>query len=118
VANLNCANTAGQYKGFFLHPATGLDQAKSRAPGVQFTDDIEYQIYGAMQGLESALNAVTGPLSRESFISTLSKGGIPAGIAPGAVYNGGSRFGGTTAFALRADCGPRQYVTLKEYKKR
>ena len=115
---LACRASANQYKGFYLHPATGLDQAKSRAPGVSFQDDIEYQIYGAMQGLEKAFNMVQGNLTREKFIAALSKGSIPAGIAPGAVYNGGSRFGGTSAFLLKSNCGGGQYQTVKEYKVR
>lgn len=45
----------------------------------------------------------------------MAAGAIPDGISPGAVYKGGSRFGGTSAFALRADCGSRQYVTVKQY---
>jgi hypothetical protein len=117
VANLACAAAAGRYKGFFLHPATGIDQAARRAPGVRFEDDIEYQIYGAMQGLEAAFNKVQGNLTREKFIAALASSAIPDGIAPGAVYNGGSRFGGTKAFALKADCGSRTYTTVGEYSK-
>jgi hypothetical protein len=120
VANLACAGAAAsgsQYKGWFLHPATGLDQARNRAPGVQFRDDIEYQIYGAMAGLEHAFNLVQGELTREKFIAALAGGDIPEKIAPGAVYRGGSRFGGTKAFALNADCGSRTYTTQGEYGK-
>ena len=118
VHGLACRATANQYKGFYLHPASGLDQAPQRAPGVTFQDDIEYQIYGAMAGLEAAFNQVQGNMTREKFISTLAKGSIPARIAPGAVYNGGSRFGGTTAFLLQSDCGGGRYKTVAEYKVR
>lgn len=117
VANLACGAAQGQYKGFYLHPATGLDQAAKRAPGVSFQDDIEYQIYGAMQGLEKAFNLVQGKLTREKFIAALRDGAIPEGIAPGATFKGGARFGGTAAYALKADCSVRQYKTVKRYDK-
>ncbi|MCW2615966.1 MAG: hypothetical protein JWN08_2960, partial [Frankiales bacterium] len=117
VARLACGAAAGQYKGFYLHPATGLDQAAKRAPGVSFQDDIEYQIYGAMQGLEAAFNKVEGTLTREKFIAALRGSSIPDGIAPGASYVGDVRFGGKAAFALKANCSTNQYATLKQYAK-
>jgi branched-chain amino acid transport system substrate-binding protein len=116
IGGLACRASGGTYKGFYLHPATGMDQAGKRAPGVQFQDDIEYSIYGAMQGLEKAFNQVQGNLTREKFIATLAKSSIPAGILPAAVYNGGSRFGGTAAFLLKSNCQTGQYQTVKEYK--
>ncbi len=70
-----------------------------------------------MAGLEKAFNLVQGKLTREKFIAALAKAEIPDGIAPGSVYKGGSRFGGKSAFALKADCSVRQYKTVKQYDK-
>jgi branched-chain amino acid transport system substrate-binding protein len=117
VGRLACSNTAGQYKGFFLHPSPGLDTAAKRAPGVQFQDDIEYGIYGAMQQLEQAFNAVPGKLTREKFIATSRNGSFPGGILSPAVFKG-QVFGGTAAFGLRADCNDQgRMKTLKTYAK-
>ena len=118
VGGLACDVSGGTYKGFYLHPVAGIDQAAQRAPGVNFKDDIEFSIYAAMQGLERAFNQVQGNLSRETFTATLAKSQIPGGIAPPAIYNGGSRFGGTTAYLLKSDCSDKKYNTVKEYKTR
>jgi branched-chain amino acid transport system substrate-binding protein len=117
VGRLACANTAGQYKGFFLHPSPGLDTAGKRAPGVQFQDDIEYGIYGAMQQLEQAFNAVPGKLTREKFIAASRAGSFPGGILSPAVFKG-QVFGGTAAFGLQTDCNNEgRTKTLKTYAK-
>lgn len=119
IVNLACTAAGGEYKGFYLHPGSGLDQAAKRAPGVQFRDDIEYLIYAAMAQLEHAFNQVPGKLTREKFISTLRNSAIPDLISPGASYKGGVRFGGKAAFGLKAQCSPNnnRSVTLKQYNK-
>jgi branched-chain amino acid transport system substrate-binding protein len=117
VGRLACTNTGGQYKGFFLHPSPGLDTAAKRAPGVSFQDDIEYGIYGAMQQLEQAFNAVPGKLTREKFIAANRQGGVQGGILNPAVFRG-QVFGGTAAFGLQTDCGnDGRTKTLKTYAK-
>jgi hypothetical protein len=80
-------------------PAPGHRPRPGRAPraGVSFQDDIEYQIYGAMQGLESAFNQVPGNLTREKFIATW-----PPAPSP----RGSRRERSTTAAA--ASAGPRR----------
>jgi hypothetical protein len=118
VANLACsANPA--YKAFYLHPSPSLNTAAQKAPGVTFKDDIEYSIYAGMESLKQAFDLVKGPLSREAFIDALAKSGTPGGILNPAIYNGGSRFGGTAAFAMKAVCSPNNnhYETTKVYKK-
>jgi hypothetical protein len=122
VANLACsAAQPEKYKGFYLHPATGLDQAAKRAPGVQFKDDIEYGIYAAMAGLEYAFNLVQGKMTREKFIAALRNAAIPDLISPGADFRGGARFGGKAAFGLKSSCGgtpeTNRYVTTDLYTK-
>jgi branched-chain amino acid transport system substrate-binding protein len=118
VANLACSANP-QYKAYYLHPSPSLNTAAQKAPGVTFKDDIEYGIYGAMESLKQAFDLVKGPLSRESFIAALAKSGTPGGIINPAIYNGGSRFGGTAAFANKAVCAPNNnhYETTKVYKK-
>lgn len=117
VGRLACANTGAQYKGFFLHPSPGLDTAAQRAPGVSFTDDIEYGIYGAMQQLEQSFNAVKGKLTREKFIAANRQGGVKGGILNPAIFRG-SVFGGTAAFGLKVDCNDQgRTKTLKTYAK-
>jgi hypothetical protein len=118
VANLACSANP-QYKAFYLHPSPSLNTAAQGAPGETFKDDIEYSIYGAMESLKQAFDLVKGPLSRESFISALAAAGTPGGILNPATYNGGSRFGGTAAFGMKAVCAPNNnhYETTKVYKK-
>lgn len=121
IVNLACSSSGNQYKGFYLHPGSGLDQAGQRAKGVQFKDDIEYLIYAAMAQIENAFNQVPGNLTREKFISTLRNSAIPDLISPGASYKGGVRFGGKASFALQAKCGgspqSNQSITKKQYNK-
>ena len=122
IVNLACNAAGGQYKGFYLHPGSGIDQAPQRAKVAQgfFKDDIEYLIYASMAQLEFAFNLVKGKLTREKFIATLRGAQIPDLISPGADYRGGARFGGKAAFALKASCGgtPATNIskTLKEYR--
>jgi branched-chain amino acid transport system substrate-binding protein len=124
VADLACrgaSTSAGSYKGFYLHPAPDKDTAQARAKGAPpFTDDIEGGIWGAMQGLEAAFNLVKGPLSRESFIQALAASRIPDGVAPGAVFNGQTRFGGTAALLNKITCASPdkgRVQTIATYKK-
>ncbi len=84
---------------------------------MQFQDDIEFQIYGAMQGLEKAFNLVQGKLTREKLHRRAGEGRDPGRHRPRRRVKGGSRFGGTSAFALKANCATRQYETVKQYLK-
>ena len=123
VADLACrgaSTSAGSYKGFYLHPAPDKATAQSKAKGAPpFTDDIEGGIWGAMQGLEAAFNLVKGPLSRESFIQALAASSIPAGVSPGASFNGQTRFGGTAALLNQITCngGTGVVKTIATYAK-
>lgn len=120
VADLACRGSAGRYKGFYLHPAPDKATAQAKAKGAPtFTDDIEGGIWGAMQGLEAAFNLVKGPLSRESFIQAVAAGSIPAGVSPGASFNGQTRFGGTAALLNQVTCngGTGVVKTIATYAK-
>jgi hypothetical protein len=124
VADLACRGGAAGYHGFYLHPAPDVAMAqglarKSAPDTPAFKDDIESGIWGGMQGLEQAFNLVKGPLSRESFIEALAKAGSPGGVLNPAVYNGGSRFGGTGAYVNKITCSGTSGVikTIANYKK-
>lgn len=120
VADLACRGGAASYRGFYLHPSPDKALAQSKAPGAPpFTDDIEAGIWGGMQQLEQAFALVQGPLSRESFIAALAKAGVPGGVNPPAVYNGGPRFGGTDAYANQITCSGTSGViqTIATYDK-
>ena len=120
VADLACRGGASGYRGFYLHPAPDKNTAQGKAPGAPpFTDDIEAGIWGGMQQLEQAFNLVQGPLSRETFIAANAKAGVPGGMLAPTVYNGGSRFGGTAAYANKITCnGPNGVIqTIGTYGK-
>ncbi|HUR06532.1 MAG TPA: ABC transporter substrate-binding protein, partial [Nonomuraea sp.] len=124
VADLACRGGASGYHAYYLHPAPDVAMsqqiARKSAPDTPaFKDDIESGIWGGMQGLEQAFNLVKGPLSRESFIAALAKAGTPGGVLNPAVYNGGSRFGGTGAYVNKITCNGATGVikTIANYKK-
>lgn len=111
IGSLACRGSGNQYKGEFLSPAPGLDQASKLAPGVQFADDIEFGIYATMQVLEQMLNAVPGPsFTRESFIKAVEGKTFQGAILPKSDFTKG-HFGGTAAYALKMNCGSGQHVT-------
>ena len=58
-----------------------------------------------------------GPLSRESFTQALAAGNAKGGVFGPANYNGGSRFGGSTAYANEADCTNRLSNTVGVYSR-
>lgn len=113
VANLACANSAGFFKGFYLSPYPGWDDRAKYAPGVQLDDDIEFTIYGVMQALHQMFDSVPAnqPLTRESFIAAVARGSYKGGIFNPAVFAGKTRFGGTKAYYLRANCDTRRWET-------
>ncbi len=124
VADLACRGGASGYRGFYLHPTPDKAQSqdlarKSAKDTPTFTDDIEAGIWGGMQGLEQAFSLVKGPLSRESFTAALAAGGSPGGVLNPAVYNGGSRFGGTGAYLNKITCSGTTGVikTIANYTK-
>ncbi|MBK5305993.1 MAG: hypothetical protein JJD92_04815 [Frankiaceae bacterium] len=124
VADLACRGGASQYHAYYLHPApdkaaSQIEARKFAKDTPDFTDDIESGIWGGMQGLEQAFNLVKGPLSRESFIAALAAAGVPGGVTNPAVYNGGSRFGGTGAYLNKITCNADKGVikTIANYKK-
>ena len=105
VADLACRGGAGGFKGFYLHPSPDKAMAQAAAKGAPaFTDDIEAGIWGGMQQLEQAFSLIKGPVNRQSFIAALAKAGTPGGVLSPAVYNGGSRFGGTGAYLNQITC--------------
>ena len=111
VANLAC-NTQG-FKGEFLSPYPGVDDAPKYTPGVTYADDIEFTIYGVMQLLDQMFQSIPAnvPLTRENFIATVARNDYRGGIFNPAKFKSGTRFGGTAAFYLKADCGKRRWVT-------
>ncbi len=116
VHGLACQGSANGYKGEFLSPYPGLDQASAIFPGVRFADDIEFGIYLTMAGIEQYLLATPGPsFTRESFIAGVQgKRFTPKGLFPSDFSKG--RFGGTGAYALKSDCtGQRRYTTNGKY---
>ncbi len=120
VTDLACRTGAAGYHGFYLAPSPDKSTAQKAAAGAPaFKDDIESAIWAAMQSLEQAFSLVQGPLSRESFTAALAKKGTPGGVLNPAVYNGGSRFGGSGAYVNQLTCnGPEGVVkTIANYKK-
>ncbi len=120
VGDLACRGGAAQYKGFYLHPTPDKAAAQRVAKGAPaFKDDIEAGIWGGMQQLEQAFALVKGPLSRESFTKALAAASVPGGVAAPVSYNGGSRFGGSAAYANKITCSGSTAVikTIATYKK-
>ena len=121
VGNLACQGSGGRYRGFYLHPTPDKDTAQKMAKGAPaFSDDIEAGIWSGMQQLEQAFALHNGPLNRESFIAGNAKGSVKGGVALPAVYNGGSRFGGTGAYLNKITCNGSSSViqTTATYRTR
>jgi hypothetical protein len=116
VVGLQACNVTGRaYKGEFLSPHPGLDEASGKAPGVTFADDAELSSYGSMQLLDQMLQAVPGPsFTREAFLDAVAGSSFAGGVHRPVSF-ASSRFGGTQAYALRMDCARRQHVTTGVY---
>ena len=121
VGNIACQGSRGSYRGFYLHPTPDTQTAQGKAQGApKFTDDIEAGIWSGMQQLEQGFALHNGPLNRQSFIAGNAKGSIKGGVALPAIYNGGSRFGGTGAYLNKITCNGTASVikTVATYKTR
>jgi hypothetical protein len=114
VANLACGGSKPlPFKGEFLSPYPGFNEAARYAPGVTFKDDIEFTIYGVMQLLDQMFQSVplSQPLTRENFIAAVAAHDYTAGIFNDVRFASGTHFGGTAAFYLKANCNTRQWET-------
>ena len=106
-----CKASGGQYKGEFLNPSPGLDQAQRVAPGVKFKDDIEFGIWGSMELVSQILSKVPGDgFTRERVISGTAGNGYAGGVFPKVSF-AKNRFGGSGAYALKSDCTDEKYNT-------
>ncbi|MFC6286615.1 ABC transporter substrate-binding protein [Nocardioides sp. GCM10027113] len=75
-------------------------------------DDIGAAIYGMEKLVGTMLQATGKDLSRESFMATIARvKTFDSGVYPPTSFT--SRFGGTAMHLLQADCGKREYVTVR-----
>jgi ABC-type branched-subunit amino acid transport system substrate-binding protein len=118
VANVGCPNLDGAV---FYSPFPGMDVMRGNSQFVAdyqasngaAPDDIGAAIYGVERVVAGMLAAAGQELSREGFMSTIAKvkkfdGG---GVYPPTNFT--SRFGGTAMHLLQADCGSREYKTVR-----
>ncbi len=112
IATITCGNPEYNGKGFYLSPFPGYDKRAQVAPGQDFADDIQMNIYGLQQLLDQAFQLVKGPLTREAFIEAIGKGSLAGGVYTPAAFNGKTHFGGTKAYTLKSNCNSRQYETV------
>lgn len=117
VASTACPQVGGA---LFYSPFPGMDvmrqdkafvsayQAKNNAN----PDDIGAAIYGMEKLVGTMLQATGKDLSRESFMATIARvKTFDTGVYPPTSFT--SRFGGTAMNLLKADCGKREYVTVR-----
>ena len=118
VASVGCPNIEGAV---FYSPFPGLDVMRGNSQFVAdyqasngaAPDDIGAAIYGIERVVVGMLTAAGQDLSREGFLAAVAKvkkfdGG---GIYPATNFT--SRFGGTAMHLLQADCGSREYKTVR-----
>ena len=75
-------------------------------------DDIGAAIYGLEKAVGAIFQATGKNLTRESFMSTIARvKNFQTGTYPPISF--GSRFGGTAANLLQADCDRSEYVTVR-----
>lgn len=105
----------------FYSPFPGLDVMRRNADFVRDyrakngadPDDIGAAIYGLEKVVVAMLQAGGENLSREGFLAGVAKKRtFETGVFPTARFD--SRFGGTAMHLLRADCGRREYVTVRQ----
>lgn len=119
VANVGCPNIDGAV---FYSPFPGMDVMRKNGQfvadyqasnGGAAPDDIGAAIYGIERLVAGMLTAAGQNLTREGFLATVAK---VKKFDGGGVYpqtNFASRFGGTAMHLLQADCGSREYKTVR-----
>jgi branched-chain amino acid transport system substrate-binding protein len=118
VANVGCPNIDGAV---FYSPFPGMDVMRQngqfvadyQASNGTAPDDIGAAIYGVERVVAGMLAAAGQELSREGFMSTIAKVKKFDGGGVYAPTNFTSRFGGTAMHLLQADCGSREYKTVR-----
>lgn len=117
VATATCPSLNGA---LFYSPFPGMDVMRKngqfvsdyQAKNGSAPDDIGAAIYGLEKIIVSMLQASGKDLTREGFMSTIAKQKtFNTGVFP--TTNFTSRFGGTAMHLLKADCGSREYVTVR-----
>lgn len=107
AAQLMCQFSSNAVNGAadVLAPFPGIDHATpdfKKAYGGSY-DDIEWSLWGLSSAVFQMLNASSGNLTRQNFISTVQHGSFNAGIYTPSAFNGG-HFGGTGAWVQRVSC--------------
>lgn len=106
----------------FYSPFPGLDKIDQMDPtfrpayrqknGGSEPDDLAIAVWGLEKLIGTMLQATGKSLSRESFMNTIAKvKTFNTGVYP--TTNFSSRFGGTAMHLLQADCGSRQFRTVR-----
>jgi hypothetical protein len=118
VATAGCPTIDGA---LFYSPFPGLDRIDQMDPTFRPAyrqknnaepDDLAIAVWGLEKLVGQMLQATGKQLSRESFMSTIARTkAFNTGVYP--VTNFSSRFGGTAMHLLEADCGSRQYRTVR-----
>ena len=118
VTQVGCPNVDGA---LFYSPFPGMDvmrqdqafvNAYREKNGGANPDDIGAAMYGMEQMVGAMLKAAGKDLTRESFMSTIARvKNFQTSTYPPASFS--SRFGGTAANLLEADCGRSEYVTVR-----
>lgn len=118
VTQVGCPNVDGA---LFYSPFPGMDVMRQDQEFVNAyrekndgasPDDIGAAMYGVEKLVGAMLQATGKNLTRESFMSTIARvKNFQTGVYPPTSF--GSRFGGTAANLLQADCGRSEYVTAR-----
>ncbi len=118
VTQVGCPDVDGA---LFYSPFPGMDVMRQDEAFVNAyrekndganPDDIGVAMYGIEKVVGAMLEATGKNLTRESFMSTIARvKNFQTGVYPPASFS--SRFGGTAANLLQADCGRSEYVTVR-----
>ena len=118
VATAGCPTLDGA---LFYSPFPGLDKIDQMDPTFRPAyrqknnaepDDLAIAVWGLEKMVGQMLQATGKSLSREAFMSTIAKTKtFNTGVYPATNFS--SRFGGTAMHLLEADCGSRQYRTVR-----
>ncbi len=118
VADIGCPNVD---KAMFYSPFPGMDVMRQDAAFVKAyrdknggsnPDDIGAAMYGVEKLVGEMLRATGKGLTRQSFMQTIGKvKSFNTGVYPPTNFS--SRFGGTAMNLLQADCGKKEYVTVR-----
>ena len=118
VATAGCPTLDGA---LFYSPFPGLDKIDQMDPTFRPAyrqknnaepDDLAIAVWGLEKMVGQMLQATGKGLSREAFMSTIAKTKtFNTNVYPSTNFS--SRFGGTAMHLLEADCGSRQYRTVR-----